>query len=284
MLASFPEPHGTSAGLDPLPDSSPAKTAYGRGLARRGRDFWGELGARIAVAGGLYPLVVVGGWTAATFAFELVASATLYRGDFGRLGYAFVPVVAAPFIFGIGILWTGFITMVVTPVVAAMTKLVGWPTERDIAGVLTGSFVAYLATLPLALPAAQRVTADSFGVFAIVLAHIALAIAMGQAAGCYAAFPELRRRRRGLLPPKAFRFGLWQLLAMTVPVSLLLAVLSLANLMTPPMALASIAAAFCAAASWKPIPWLVNQRLDRRIAKRQRERLARRSTWNNPPA
>ncbi len=185
--------------------------------------------------------------------------------------------------FIMGFLWAGILSLVFVPVIAYLRRLLDWPAHLDVAGKLTGSLIAYLATLPAALGASLWAT-DTFDFFPAlaVFALCGLAIAMGQVAGCLAAVADLRRRRRGKLTASGLRFGVWQLLALTVPVAVVLSILKAAELLNPPMALASIAAAFCAVATWQPVTWLVNRWLDRRVAKRCARRVANCSTWNNP--
>jgi hypothetical protein len=195
-------------------------------------------------------------------------------------GIAFVAAQA----FIVGFLWAGVLSLFFVPTIAYLRRLLDWPAHLDVAGKLSGGLVAYLATLPAALGASLMAT-DTFDFLPalFVFAHCGLAIAMGQAAGCLAAVADLRRRRRGKLAASGLRFGVWQLLALTVPVAVVLSLLKAADMLNPPMALASIAAAFCAVATWQPVTWLVNRWLDRRLAKRRSRRLADCSTWNNLP-
>jgi hypothetical protein len=196
-------------------------------------------------------------------------------------GIAFVAAQA----FIVGFLWAGVLSLFFVPVIAYLRRLLDWPAHLDVAGKLTGGLAAYLATLPAAIGASLWAT-DTFDFVPalFVFAHCGLAIAMGQAAGCLAAVADLRRRRRGKLASSGLRFGVWQLLALTIPVAVVLSLLKFADMLNPPMALASIAAAFCAVATWQPVTWLVNRYLDRRLAKRRRRRLVNCSTWNNSPS
>lgn len=259
-----------------------------RGLGRARSEFWGMLGIRIALTGGVYPILVLAGW----LGFWLMASFfhALATGGWHSEGVWFVLsiLMSAPFIafqvFVTGSMWTGIVSLFFVPVIAYLRRLLDWPAHLDVAGKLTGSLIAYLATLPAALIGAYHSTEiNSLAPALIIFAHCSLAIAMGQAAGCLAAVADLRRRRRGRLASSSLRFGVWQLLALTVPVALVLSLLKFIDMLNPPMALASIAAAFCAVASWQPVTWLVNRYLDRRRAKRRRRRLADCSTWNNLP-
>jgi hypothetical protein len=246
------------------------------------------LGIRIALTGGVYPILVLAGW----FGFWLTASLfhALATGGWHSEGVLLVLSIfmGAPFIafqvFVTGSMWTGIVSLFFVPLIANLRRLLDWPAHFDVAGKLTGGLIAYLATLPAALLAAYNVS-DTFDFLPalFVFAHCGLAIAMGQAAGCLAAVADLRRRRRGRLKAAGLRFGVWQLLALTVPVAVVLSILKALDMLNPPMALASIAAAFCAVATWQPVTWLVNRWLDRRLAKRRRRRVADCSTWNNLP-
>jgi hypothetical protein len=245
-------------------------------------DFWSKLGIRIALAGGLFPVAVSVFWFSfgllIDLARRLVVWDVLHPSEVGA--FLFGVVVSQPFLFGIGFAWAGAVGIVALPLLSVVIHLLGWPRQRDVIGVVAGSVVAYLATLPAALIAAYT-AADTFDFLPalFVFAHCGLAIAMGQAAGCLAAVADLRRRRRGRLKSSGLRFGVWQLLALTVPVAVVLSVLKALDLLNPPMALASIAAAFCAVATWRPVTWLVNRWLDRRLAKRRRRRRGKESTW-----
>lgn len=255
------------------------------GLARPRSDFWEALAHRIIIAGGIYPVVLYGIWGGS--AILISAFKTLTTNPLSAIGLWLVIVATGAFMvfaaFLAGLLWAGVVSMLAIPAFAMASRLLEWPAHRDVAGKLTGGLVAFLATLPVALIAAYNAS-DTFDFLPalFVFAHCGLAIAMGQAAGCLAAVADLRRRRRGKLASSGLRFGVWQLLALTVPVAVALSLLKALDMLNPPMALASIAAAFCAVATWQPVTWLVNRWLDRRLAKRRRRRLADCSTWNNP--
>ncbi len=256
-------------------------TAPPTGLASKRLDFWGTLTHRIVIAGGIYPVVVYGIWGG--LAILVDAFRTLTTNPLSAIGLAIVIVATGAFMvfaaFLAGLLWAGVVSMLAIPAFAIASRLLEWPAHRDVAGKLAGGLVAFLATLPLALIAAYNAS-DTFDFLPalFVFAHCGLAIAMGQAAGCLAAVADLRRRRRGRLTSSGLRFGVWQLLALTVPVAVVLSLLKAADMLNPPMALASIAAAFCAVATWQPVTWLVNRWLDRRLAKRRRRR-TKEATW-----
>ncbi|WP_145382011.1 hypothetical protein [Botrimarina mediterranea] len=207
----------------------------------------------------------------------------LASGNFAGFGAAIagalVGLVAAVFMFVIGLAYAGLVAIFTVPICALVLRLLAKPLARDTQGKLAGGLVAYLTTLPAALGASLMAT-DTFDFLPalFVFAHCGLAIAMGQAAGCLAAVAEVRRRRRGRLTSSGLRFGVWQLLALTVPVAVVLSLLKAADMLNPPMALTSIAAAFCAVATWQPVTWLVNRWLDRRLAKRRRRR-TKEATW-----
>lgn len=247
------------------------------------------LGVRILLAGGFYPILVLGGWWFGWVTIGLLHA--VVTGGWQSDGVVAVlwMCVGVPFLavqaFVMGFMWVGIVSLFFVPMAATLRRLLDWPAHLDTAGKLTGGLIAYLATLPAALLAAYSVS-DTFDFLPAlaVFAHCGLAIAMGQAAGCLAAVADLRRRRRGKLSASSLRFGVWQLLALTIPVAVVLSILKAADMLNPPMALASIAAAFCAVATWQPVTWLVNRYLDRRLTKRRRRRLADCSTWNNSPS
>jgi hypothetical protein len=254
------------------------------GLVRGRTFFWEDLFRRITVAGGLYPVAVIAIWGVAAFLWRIPSIFSNATVGGVAAAVAFL-VVAFLIYFLMGLLWCGTVSIVVVPACALATRLFDWPGHHDTAGKLTGGLVGYLATLPVALVASYGAAKHlNFLPALFVFAHCGLAIAMGQAAGCLTAVADLRRRRRGKLAASSLRFGVWQLLALTVPVAVVLSILKAADLLNPPMALASIAAAFCAVATWQPVTWLVNRWLDRRLAKRRRRRLADCSTWNNSPS
>jgi hypothetical protein len=246
------------------------------GLVRGPSYFWEILAHRVILAGGVYPVVVYAIWGG--LAFVIGAFKTATTDPVGTLGMGVVlvatGVVAALVFFLLGLVWTGVVSFLTRPAAALTSRLLDWPAHCDVAGKLTGGLVGYLATFPAAITVSYFAN-DTFDFLPalFVFAHCGLAIAMGQAAGCLAAVADLRRRRRGKLTASGLRFGVWQLLALTVPVAVVLSILKAADMLNPPMALASIAAAFCAVATWLPVTWLVNRYLDRRLAKRRQRRL-----------
>ncbi|WP_146446161.1 hypothetical protein [Botrimarina colliarenosi] len=237
---------------------------------------------RIALAGGLYPVVVFALWILITTALSLVALLGLGQGQplLGCLAGAAAVLLASPAQFGIGFLWTGVVALVTLPLLFVVTTLcVERHAARDSIGRLGGSLVAAVATLPIGLLIAVNFTNwDALIVAVLGQLHVALAIAMGQVAGSLAGVADLRRRYHGRHNKSPVQFSIWQLLAVTVPLSALLAFLQLTDLLTPTMAMALFGAAFCAVLTWPPSTWLVNHWLDRRLRRRRAARLAERST------
>jgi hypothetical protein len=199
------------------------------------------LGIRLALAGGFYPVLVFSGWWICWIAYSFVDALVNggWRGDqvLSALPMVFGIAFVAAQAFIVGFLWAGVLSLFFVPTIAYLRRLLDWPAHLDVAGKLSGGLVAYLATLPAALGASLMAT-DTFDFLPalFVFAHCGLAIAMGQAAGCLAAVADLRRRRRGKLAASGLRFGVWQLLALTVPVAVVLSLLKAADMLNQPLA------------------------------------------------
>lgn len=103
-----------------------------RSLAARDRnDFWLHLGIRIALAGGLYPVVVIVGWgTILGVVSGVVDALALAQGESlaGMQDFAGVLVgsaVALPSAFAAGFMATALTAMLVLPAVGGTIRLLG---------------------------------------------------------------------------------------------------------------------------------------------------------------
>lgn len=259
---------------EPFYATSPAY----RSLAGRDRaDSWSGLGVRIALAGGLYPIVLSVAWgvpICLMTVFHLIALDTGFHRWADVAGVLLGSIVGGPFLFGFAFIYTAILTTGVLAAVGGTLRLLGEAPPRDMVGAFCGTMVAFVATLPVWLSMAAIVpSSDWFGAVLVWL-HLTVALAMGQVAGLLAAIPEVRRRRRGRLRVAPFRLTLWRLMAAMIPLSLMLSLLRATGLLTGAMAVSSLAGL---ATGWLlrvPISRGVNWWLDRHLRLRRSARVA----------
>lgn len=259
----------------PTPNS-PSSSWRWRGLSNPTDEFWQQLGVRIALAGALYPICVASITLVCAAPFLLME--TLRQPE--NLGFAIAtaiitPLYGAPFLFGAGFIYTGLFSLCLTPLVAGTLKLLDERPPRDRVGVFTGSLVAFLATFPFWLLLSWNLSEGrNLAGLAIGYGLLTLALVMGQLAGLSASVADARRRRRGRIQKKPFRLTIWRMLAAMVPLSLALSLLSRAELLTLPTAIAMLAAGGTAYLASRPVTALFHSWANRR----QRLRRAKRST------
>lgn len=237
------------------------------GLRQPPGEFWMQLWGQLERAGGLFPLVA--------YAPVILLSpiVIITGGGVGPAvnslsrGVAFL--VGAPLLFVAGLIWAGVVGAVVLPVLALMLRLCREQPGRDRVGGLAGTLVAAVAVAPYGLWVTPW-----FGGPAgwLTLYWLALAIALGQAAGRLAGLDDLRRRRRGRPTLAPFRITVWRLLAVMIPLSVVMSFLQITDLLSSAMAIYWGVVLLFAAVTWKPVAWLVNRWLDRQLTKRRAKR------------
>ncbi|QDT67658.1 hypothetical protein MalM25_05580 [Planctomycetes bacterium MalM25] len=260
----------------PNSNSNPRDRWRWHGLANPRDEFWPQVGVRIAIAGGVYPLLI-GLLALIPITYYLLVD--LFRGT-QELGIVFLlslayPLFAVPFLFGLGFIYTAIVCSFTVPSLALTLKLLGDEPPLDRVGVFTGSLVAFLTTSPLWLYLSSNYssTTDWFGLL-LSYGLLTLALVLGQVAGLQGSIADARRRRSNRLHRTPFRLTLWRLMAAMIPLSLTLSLLRRAELLTLPTALAMLAAGVTAyLASW-PVAWLFHRWADRRLRRRQEKRLA----------
>lgn len=255
-----------------------AKPIRCQSLALPRDEFWPELGTKIALAGGIYPVFVVAAWVLIGLlmaAFLVLTGTAREAREFGLVAWPLAALLWSPLFFGSGFILAAILSMVVLPSVAWTLRLLGKSPRRGSVATFCGSAVATLAMSPFSVSAFNS---PRLGGFVMLTLHLGVAIAFGQAAGLLASLRCLRSRKGSRLEKRHLRLSLFQVMAAMLPLAIgltLLRILSLAILATAATLLLALALHFV---TQRPVLWLVNRWADRQIRRHRQERLAARST------
>lgn len=231
--------------IRPVPLPRPERAAagdgghYGRPLSNRRLDIaesnengpWDRLGTALLLAGGAYPLLL---WVVAlaTGAFVMVVS--LLQNDWEPLVYAplFVALSLLAALFGgcFTLFYTGVVTVFALLAVAGVVRLLRLTPGWETLGAFCGSWVAFLCFLPLTYAGKLR-PADALDAWPVLACGPGLGITWGMLVGAYTGIGNQRRSLRGPAGAARLRFSIRQMMLLTLIVSLLLALLRLAQML-----------------------------------------------------
>lgn len=200
---------------------------------------WGHLNLNIAIVGGWYPVAVI-----AVIGFLSAIRSIGSRVDlYSLLVTPFGLLLFAAMAFGVGLVYAGIVAAVLLSVIRATLHTLNWQPGWPARGLFCGGMVAYLCLLPMGwFEFAQELQGDRtwyFWSWSLPLFFI-LAVFLGQIGGGKAGIEvEQDLAENPQNSEKPFRFSIWQLLSVTLVLSLVLTGLRLAGLLNTTMLLAT---------------------------------------------
>lgn len=239
---------------------------------------------RIALSGGLYPLVAGAALWLPIASIALATWVSRAEADWGKLlfgavNWAVAPIVYVPAMFAAASIYTALVTIITLPAIAESLWLAGVRLAADRAGSLAGGAVAWCALAPVGVALGDSAGCGCRTPFDWLwwagTLFCALGVPVGMAAGSLAGASALRRSAQRANRSPALhlrRLSLRALLALIAPLSVGLAIAQAFGELTPRLA---IYAAFGVASVMllrKPVRWTVNAWLGQVLRRRQQRR------------
>lgn len=254
-----------------VPPSLTPRSIQGQGLATPAERYWRRLGWKIALMGAhLTPFLSL---------FNLVVLMAMFAGVAMPSGvYATIvgwSVIGVPLSWLGGFITTGLTALVCLPLVALSLWVMGERPPRDTTGLIAGSAVAFTMAMSNFVNVSAKLGTVPLSVAFLWLLVVLVTVAAAQAGGLLGSLGDLRRRYYGRLVGKPIRFTVWRLLAATGIVSVVLSLMSFAELLTAPVGIVLVFYFIVAISIYRPVRWATNRWLDWRLRVRRRKRRAR---------
>ncbi|MEO0529591.1 MAG: hypothetical protein AAF266_03335 [Planctomycetota bacterium] len=246
------------------------------GLAVAGQNYWWRLGRKIALLSAHSS--VVGAVLSIPLQFVFLADAGAFDPVWMGAMFGFM-LLGIPLGWLASFLYNGLLALVLLPLVSVAQKWLGTTVPRDTTGWVAGSTVAIVGTAGGAFHYQSMQVMPTVGLAVMFMGTQVvgsmLVIAAGQCGGYLGSLKALRHRRAR--PTERVKFGLWQMLAATSIIAVLLSVARFAGSFATPLV---VSVSLCTVTAWavhRPVACATNRWLDwlveRRTARRMNERL-----------